>query len=299
LKFAAFDIQVTDSFMKFSQRYGYTPIKDKIQCESMDDELRIGLWNVFKLLVVDGLNDNVYSSSFDSYVRSLWIHFFKLPVDSIPRKNSLHSSSPTERIREWFFKQPWFEVYDLIEFTVQMDPSNFDVDNFIEVCNYVLKKELSGYRFIDKKICPITNESEILSIEESILSTANPTLKSANIHLKDALSKVSDRKNPDYRNSIKESISAVESLAKIISGKPKATLGEVLGKLKPTIQIHPALEEGFKKIYGYTSDSHGIRHCLMDESNLDFEDAKFMLVSCCAFINYLIEKAQKAGIKLN
>lgn len=32
----------------------------------------------------------------------------------------------------------------------------------------------------------------------------------------------------------------------------------------------------------------------MEESNLAFEDAKFMLVSCSAFVNYLVAKAAKA-----
>jgi len=36
----------------------------------------------------------------------------------------------------------------------------------------------------------------------------------------------------------------------------------------------------------------------MDEPNLDIEDAKFMLVSCSAFVNYLVVKAQKAGIAI-
>ena len=46
------------------------------------------------------------------------------------------------------------------------------------------------------------------------------------------------------------------------------------------------------------NDSSGIRHALMDESTCDFDDAKFMLVSSSAFINYLISKAQKAGIEI-
>jgi hypothetical protein len=61
--------------------------------------------------------------------------------------------------------------------------------------------------------------------------------------------------------------------------------------------IHKDLKEGFKKFYHYTSDSDGIRHGLMDEDRLSSEDAKFMIVSCSAFINYLIVKAQKVGIK--
>jgi len=105
--------------------------------------------------------------------------------------------------------------------------------------------------------------------------------------------------NPDYRNSIKESISAVESLAKILSNNASDTLGSALSKIKKKLKIHKALEQGFKNIYGYTSDDGGIRHALTEESTSDAEDAMFMLVSCSAFINYLITKAHKADININ
>jgi hypothetical protein len=51
-------------------------------------------------------------------------------------------------------------------------------------------------------------------------------------------------------------------------------------------------------MYGYTSDAEGIRHALMDEPTLESEDAKFMLVSCSAFVNYLRSKAARAGGKV-
>jgi hypothetical protein len=40
----------------------------------------------------------------------------------------------------------------------------------------------------------------------------------------------------------------------------------------------------------------GIRHALLEESTLDLDDAKFMLVSCSGFVNYLAAKAAKAGV---
>jgi hypothetical protein len=65
------------------------------------------------------------------------------------------------------------------------------------------------------------------------------------------------------------------------------------------IPMHPSLKSAFQNLYGYTSDANGIRHALLEEANLDFEDAKFMLVSCSAFVNYLVAKASKAGIGLS
>lgn len=98
---------------------------------------------------------------------------------------------------------------------------------------------------------------------------------------------LSDRENPDYENSIKESISAVEAMCNEIVGK-KSTLGEALKQLKKENKIHPSLESAFEKLYGYTSDASGIRHAgQMDGKNSTFEEAKFMLVACSGFVNYL------------
>ena len=54
------------------------------------------------------------------------------------------------------------------------------------------------------------------------------------------------------------------------------------------------MKKAFTCLYGYTSDSGGIRHALTEDDVVpNFEDAKFMLVSCSAFINYLIAKVAK------
>jgi hypothetical protein len=135
---------------------------------------------------------------------------------------------------------------------------------------------------------------EISSIEQALADT--DSLRPVNEHLVTALNYLSDRTAPDYRNSIKESISAVESLCNLITGG-KHTLAEALKKIETKVAIHSALKKGFSCIYGYTSDAGGIRHALLDEPNLDFEDAKFMLVSCSTFINYLLSKAVKAGVE--
>ena len=39
--------------MRFSQRIGLRPIKSIIQKDSMDQDLRVGLWNAFQLVVLD------------------------------------------------------------------------------------------------------------------------------------------------------------------------------------------------------------------------------------------------------
>jgi hypothetical protein len=86
---------------------------------------------------------------------------------------------------------------------------------------------------------------------------------------------------------MKESISAVEAACQVITGERTATLGKALKK----IGVHRAIEEGFLRIYGYPSDADGIRHALSDDSTVDVDDARFFLVACSAFANYLIAKS--------
>jgi hypothetical protein len=151
----------------------------------------------------------------------------------------------------------------------------------------VLERELAGYRIIEDVVTEITDEQEIETLTEALEDTR---FQGVSNHLKRALELLSNRENPDYRNSIKESISAVESMAKIITQKPKADLEEVLKVLERSGKIHGALKAGFSKLYGYTSDEGGIRHAMLEEPNLSASDAKFFLVSCSAFINYLKSK---------
>ena len=280
--------------MKFSQRIGKKPIKTDFQIESMDNDLRIALWNAFHFFFTKKVDSKWISrSSFDLFFQIMWHNFFKLPLDNLDD----HYETTYKRIREYFFKFEWFEVYDFIEFVTSIDcPVN--QDEFRKFCNLMMERELSGYRFVDDKITKITAETELNEIEEAIDKSQKTNLAGVNAHLKTALIKLSDRKYRDYRNSIKEAISAVEALAQLISGNSKAELCKALAIIEKKVDLHGSLKKGFSAIYGYTCDEGGIRHAMLEEDKIDFEDAKYMLVSCAAFINYLTVKASKAGVKL-
>jgi hypothetical protein len=283
--------------VRFSQRIGKTPIKKVLQIDSMDHDLRNSLWNVLLEFYLDRLRQiDIGRPSFRhiyNFFAVLWSDFFILPLDDLPSI----SRQILSHLKNWFFQQArWHEVYDFIEFIPCIPLSIAKPDAFRQRCNEILERELSGYRFVGDHISQITDEIEIEEIEEVLKSADEQGLEGVKTHINVALAKLSDRKQPDYRNSIKESISAVESISKIIAQDPKADLAKALKMIKTKIALHPALEKGFLKIYGYTSDEGGIRHALTEESTCDFEDAKYMLVSCSAFINYLIMKSQKAGI---
>lgn len=281
--------------MKFSEKYGFTPVRSVLQTNGMDDGLRNRLWNLicftyfanapaFRGHHIDYLSTH---PDVQTLFRAIWHNHFKKATDSI----GTSYTDALQELRDLFFKSDWFEVYDLLQFLAEFDQSP---DEFIKMANEILKEEMSGYQFVSGQIVQITSKEEIAEIEQAL--SVPDSLKPVREHLNQALTLLAKKPKPDYRNSIKESISAVESMSKIIAKLPKTTLGPALDAIEKRTKIHASLKEGFQKLYGYTSDAQGIRHGLVDEPNLDIEDAKFMLVSCSAFVNYLVVKTQKAGI---
>ncbi|MCT2534789.1 hypothetical protein NC661_04380 [Aquibacillus koreensis] len=282
--------------MLFSERMGFSEVKKVIQIDSIDDDLKNSLWNVFWHCYYEHYFSYDRHDEIVQLSKNIWISYFKEPIDSI----NFESSYCIRELKEYFFDQntEWYEIYDLIEFISKNCKQNGVETIYMKLCNGVLEKEVSAYRFVAGEITRITSPEEIQEVEEAITNPSTNTL--VKTHISNALELLSDRENPDYRNSIKESISAVECVVKSIVNEPNTTLGRALNKIKQSglVDIHDDLNEGFKKIYHYTSDAAGIRHALKDDSSVDFEDAKFMLVSCSTFCNYLVTKADKAGINI-
>ncbi len=285
--------------MKFSQRLGKTPAKKDIQIESLDDDLLNGIWNIFKMVFLDKLDKGYlpHGSEFNEFTNILWHKFYKLPFDKIP----YDQFDAEQIIRKKFFNSEWYEIYDFIEFIIEIQNNEIDKNNMVNAMNVLFEREFSGYRLIEDKIAPISNQTEFNEVSDALEKTKYLTaLKGANIHLTHAIEFISDKKNPNFRNSIKESISAVESTCRIITGEN--TLGKALKKMESKgLNINNLLKAGFDKIYAYTNDKeNGIRHAIVIQPmEPDFADAKYMLISCSAFINYLVYKAEKIGLKLN
>lgn len=278
--------------MSFSERHGLKPVREIIQLDSIDEPLKNGLWSLLKIHVWDGVN---YSSGiYGGYYLSgnkehkalcdrLWLNYFKKPLDRLD--NDWGKVLP--ELRSYFFKCSWNEVYDFIEYVANNYRKYQFKEAFTNHCNAILEKEMSAYRFVDGLITQITNQQEVEEIEDAL----EASIGGVNSHLRRSLELLSNREKPDYRNSIKESISAVESYVALVVGAEKGTLGSLLKKLEDEVGLHPALKTAFSNLYGYTSDKGGIRHAMTEIENTDFADAKFMLVVCSAFINFVEGKA--------
>lgn len=269
--------------MKFSERIGKTPITREIQKEHIDDTLRTQLWSVLTLYVFDKHGDSfgsgsVGGSNMHTFITIMWFKMLKMPVDEIPE----YWFQNLRMIKAQFFTWEWFKVYDFLEFVIEHTPFGNSQD-ITKMLNKQLEAEFSAYRIVDGQVVEITSDAEITSINDALEKSA--PYSGVRQHLTRSLQLLSDKENPDYRNSIKESISAVEAMVRAKLNKSNGTLNKLIKDLK----LHPCLEMAYTKLYNYTSDADGIRHAMMEGDSVDLASARYMLVVCTAFVNLLID----------
>lgn len=287
--------------MLFSERYGHKPVRLEMQTDDIDEPLTNGLTNALHNLYHEIKNkDNwEYPQKISQINYEIAIAYHQ---DFLGEIYSPDDYRYKYRHVSWLYKMPqnfigqtkWFEKIDFIEFVCEnMEFDEAIRDKFICDCNRALERHKSAYRIVGDKVVPIIDQTEIDSVNQAI--SGEGKFSGAREHIKEAVRLFSDREKPAYRKSVSESISAVESVCKIIAGDENATLGQALSKVSKTMEIPNGLKKSFQSLYGYTSNEGGIRHGMLDDDHeVTFEEAKFMLVACSAFVNYLIANYPQA-----
>ncbi|MEV7661342.1 AbiJ-NTD4 domain-containing protein [Paenarthrobacter sp. NPDC089316] len=265
---------------RFSERHGYVEPRTVIQTEYLDAETRTAVWNAiydhsFRRYASNGFG----LSETDEFVVAYWIEYHE-PFDEIARTYSRDFARTAQDI---VTHRALYEVFDFLEFCLD----NM-ADSLSEALNDTFQKFLVGYRVVNRQIVPVTDDLEVDAIETA-LSDLEP-FSGAQKHLQKALSLLSLRQQPQYANVVKESISAVEAVARHLTGEK--TLGDALKKLDAKgVPTHRALVDGWLKLYGYTSAEGGIRHGNIEHGEVDEALATYFLVTCSSMVGYLIKKA--------
>jgi hypothetical protein len=280
--------------LPFGKRFGFAPIEIPFQASELDSILRTELWNAIYIFILRPLHDapNYSEERYLILRKIIWVHFFIKPLDEFPKDYYFDDD-----VKKFVEKSIWYKIYELIEFILlEIGENNapYDYNDFVDFINRKLNSHNSAYTVINGRFVQITNTEEISEINTTQELAKNYGLTGIQEHLRTAIDLYAKKPTPDYRNSIKESISMVEVISRII--EPENTLGKALKKLERNGHISSTLKDGFEKLYAYTNDKNGIRHGLMEERDVDVADARYFLVSCSAFTNYLIEKARNANL---
>jgi hypothetical protein len=274
--------------MRFSQRVGARPSK-KSGLEEASSDLRTALWNLLHVELIPTVSITDLDTA-RHHVVAMWNHLH-WRTDQIPP----HMYQAKEQLSRHWFSCAWPELFDTFENAVVLIVPEYGHEHtrWFETLNSVFEQEGCGYRFISGQLAPLTNPTEI----DEVANAAESAIPSVARHIRDALSLMPPNPESSPRNSIKESISAVEAALKHLTGKPSATLSQALPDFELKYgALHPALRAGLEKLYGYTSDEKGVRHALVGETaNVTIDDARFMVVACSAFANYLVALSSAKG----
>lgn len=279
---------------KFSDRYGYTVprnvfiIKDmpeevvNVLCTALDNFRTIlnneNYYRGVQCLTYDMIEEDVWTKFLNRYSRDRYTYNGHVHAVSIPYLRAEHH---------------WYEKLNLLEFIIcyLYDYAEFKdsyyssiIDEFVQQINNEFERLYFGYRIINGEVTPITDNEEITEVSAAL----DDNTDNVRLHLFKALEQYSRRPEPDYRNSIKESISAVECLCREITGE--STLDKAIPKLESSgVQLNAQFAMGLRNLYFYTNDKRtGIRHALMEDTYVPTEaDAHYMLIICSAFVNYI------------
>jgi hypothetical protein len=268
----------------FIERYGLAePIK-VLPRNAMPIALKNFLWQACYVEIKWEFHESFrnYGYQIRQCLFAVTLYVFKEPTD-ILYKDSFYSNE--DLLRKKFFGLEWHGIYDFAE-QVFKNVRNDQTRTFLQSrINHFLEIEKCAFRMNDGQFVPFIDQCEIDEINNTI--KISDIFLGAREHVQRSLKSFTQKPEPDYINTIKEAISAVESAARVIVGDDKATLGQALKRISEDRDMHPALLGGFEKIYGYTSDEGGIRHAMLEKSKIDEVDARVMLVMCSAFVNYI------------
>ena len=280
----------------FSERSGYTSPRLP-QVKSLDDRTRTKIWNIilefFDSLIVPviGLHGRKPHPALILFFKEFWTDFLVQPLGELPRGMEM-----VPILQVHVSMDEWHWVHSFQEFFLArlVAPVNCR-ERLTNLLNTVFREEMVQFQIIDGLVVPDPGEIE----SDAIQAALNSPLKVVHDHIRRSLEFLANKPSADHRNSIRESMAAVEALCKTIANDRSADLGDALKELEKMVQFHPCLKLSLVKLYAYTSDG-GIRHASIEGENgrwSDEETAKFMLIATSAFIRLISEKARLAGLR--
>jgi len=265
----------------FSQRYGYTKPSNVIIREDLSGAILNSVLNAF----IELYDKDEFSSDFRWEMNHDFARYFlNYRLDNITQYAPYYMYFISDEEEIWYKRIDaieWIIAYhrkQLCNSILNWEHANNQsaLNKFIEKMNWEFKRLNYAYRIINDVFIETTSESE--------LSTINETLESADsnviTHLSECL-KLMSPSNPQLstRNAIKEAISAVEVIA-------RKALDEAFRKFN---NLHPQIKSSMSSLYQYTNQPNtGIRHAWINQKEEPtIDEAIFVLVTGCAFINYL------------
>ncbi len=280
--------------LTFSQAEGIDPLPQPAALGELPGEARTDLWNItYESFIGEpwewGKEGRLLGSSWSDILYDYHTSPPSQPADEF----SPYWNDHCIKTKSLFLNGDYNRVFDFLQFVLRHAsvPTKF----FRSVA-VVLEKRMCAYTVVEDgaNIVPIALPEQRESIQEAFRVLKSGPFEGARSHLRKSAECIN---NGALAESVRESIHAVESVARCLDAGAATSLKPALDALAQKVDLHGAFKKGIENFYGYTNDEDGIRHALLEErANVDTEEAVFMFGACTSFAAYLVNKARKAGL---
>jgi hypothetical protein len=196
---------------------------------------------------------------------------------------------PIDEFENLLYKSEWDEFCTICEVAYRaLERDNEEAaDVFSNGINRVFARNYFGYEMRDGRIEKVGAHAQDAAIAEARGILRDPDLAGPDEQFQKALGFYSRRPQADCENCVKEAVSAVEGVARILLNDHSLTLSKALRRLEREKDVHPALVQLVEKLYGYRGDAKGVGHALTGDSEVRLEEAEFVLGVSANAIVYL------------
>ena len=271
--------------VSFSQAQGYEPLPQPLNLEELNRRGRVQFWNVFyETFIEPDDEDEIDEDELSDLSFSLHMDFFGGAIDEAPSYWNYF-----DEFKEYFMEREFNKIFDLLTFLMRhkVCPEAFKskICDVFRQCQLAYVIDTDSSPTVYRASTPEEGQATIDAwrvLRECGLDGARQHLMQSSVFIN----------RGQWAQSVRESISAVESVARQIAPGTN-TLGAALDKMRNQgLLEHPALYQGLDRLYGYTSNEQGVRHSLLDQgqSNVGQDEAVFMLGACASFASYLWRK---------
>lgn len=276
--------------LTFEQAEGASPIPSQLALGELSKQLRSILWMVIHQLLEDnksyaefGYGDPYLSGNFEKILRDYWIlHEFNF-ADEYNNKFEFWQ----DRLGKIFKTSEYTKVFGFLQFVLRHRLCPHNLKNVLNAC---LERGRAAYFISGDTIMPAATLEDGSVVKAALDAAHGAGHVGARTHLLRSGGLLSEGA---WADSVRESIHAVESVAKKIAGEG-ATLSSALIVLQKQGRMNPNLKRAMNALYDYTSDEQGVRHALvLSEAEVSENDAIYMFSVCAAFVTYSIRTMQR------
>ena len=308
----------------FSVRMGIIPER-AMQIENFDAETLMRIVNAilaharFSVFFDDALADHFFTHQSDGSEVSLYKADIVLHVDlDLARHNhsDFGKNFPRKVLNLLAEQGHWWTILDFIEYILDLPDEPYkrfewvtsylimghseEIEGrewFISSLNEILNRMNVGYRLLSTgKFVNVHSDEEAEEIDKA----CSGPFAEARTHMENAVADFRNIDQPNHANTVKEAISAVESIVTELTGKEiKSGLHQLAKEgILPNVRADVGGENPFvaalEKYWTYANATsrHGRKKGVEPP---DRDTARFLLVTCATLVNYITTRHLAVG----